>query len=209
MNGACGSRSRRIRGSCSSPTPCGPRWAPNNFERASAMAGELLDMANQFPGDWNRGNAVHRGHIALGHVALARGDTHAAVEHLLLAACTEGSPQLGSFGPDFELAGRLLARGDREPVVKYLELCERFWGPGARSAAPGKVGPRTGIAFGVGSPRYSERSGSFKPALPRRPNHSAGGSVVAVARTPRPDQTMSSAARRAGMSTDAAVSAGV
>ena len=35
---------------------------------------------------------------------------------------------LGSFGPNMSLAKDLLAKGEQETVLEYLELCRKFWG---------------------------------------------------------------------------------
>lgn len=37
------------------------------------------------------------------------------------------SPALNSFGPRFDLATALLAKGERGAVIEYLRLCSRFW----------------------------------------------------------------------------------
>lgn len=99
--------------------------AGRSFEAAHARA-QLASVAGR-QGNWNHGNVVHWAHITLGRVALGRGDRAAAVEHLLAAGRTPGSPQLDSFGPDLGLAAELLAAGERQAVVEYLGLCRRFW----------------------------------------------------------------------------------
>jgi hypothetical protein len=96
---------------------------------AAAYAQEMLagGMGPSLPGDWNAGNLVHHGHITLGRLALLAGDTDGAARHLLAAGSTRGSPQLDSFGPDFELARQLLNHGRTDVVEDYLRLCQRFW----------------------------------------------------------------------------------
>jgi tetratricopeptide (TPR) repeat protein len=96
-------------------------------EEAKAAAEQLLDEAQWHPKDWNYGNAIHKGHITLGRVALQSGDTAVAKRHLLEAGKTPGSPQLDSFGPDFTLATELLEKGEREAVTEYLKSVGRFW----------------------------------------------------------------------------------
>ncbi len=104
----------------------------------AAVAAELLDVASiaantvlreapQFEVTWQYGNAVHWGHIVLGHVARLRGDDDVAAKELGLADRTRGSPQLDSFGPDLELAQRLLDVERTEAVLDYLTQCQRFW----------------------------------------------------------------------------------
>src|SRR6188768_2707572 len=70
--------------------------------RTSAMA--LLDLATQFPDDWNYGNAIHDGHMVLGRLALVDGDVAKAKRELIEAGKTPGSPQLDTFGPNVSLA---------------------------------------------------------------------------------------------------------
>jgi hypothetical protein len=103
---------------------------------AAAKAAELLKLAERYSADWYYGNAVHYGHLLLGHVALARGDSVTAGRELLAAASeTPGSPQLDTFGPNCRLAKDLLEAGHTEVVVQYLELCGRFWEMGGDRSA--------------------------------------------------------------------------
>ena len=94
---------------------------------ATAQAESLLQMAVVFQDDWNYGNALHLGHLALGRVAFHTGDLPEARRRLLLAADTPGSPQLNDYGPDMTLAHELLLRGETEAVLTYLARCKRFW----------------------------------------------------------------------------------
>lgn len=96
-------------------------------EKAARYASELLQIASQFKDNWNYGNAVHKGNIVLGRVALRRGDVPGARQHLLAAGETPGSPQLDSFGPNMTLAKELLEKGEREAVLAYLQSCTKFW----------------------------------------------------------------------------------
>ncbi|MFC1679730.1 hypothetical protein ACFL2T_05920 [Elusimicrobiota bacterium] len=96
-------------------------------EKAAKYASELLALAPKFKDNWNHGNAVHQGNIVLGRIALRAGDADKARKHLLLAADTTGSPQLSSFGPSMSLAAELLERGERASVLRYFELCSKFW----------------------------------------------------------------------------------
>lgn len=96
-------------------------------EKARALAQELIGLAEEFKDDWNYGNAIHHGNVVLGRVALAAGDTEQAKRHLLEAGRTPGSPQLDSFGPNLTLGKALLERGERDSVLEFLGLCEKFW----------------------------------------------------------------------------------
>jgi hypothetical protein len=95
--------------------------------KARAYAEELLRLGETLPQDWNYGNAVHDGNRILGHLALKAGDIDAAKTFLLRSGETVGSPQLNTFGPSLTLAQALLAKGERDVVVRYLEMCSRFW----------------------------------------------------------------------------------
>ena len=96
-------------------------------EQVRQSADEALRVATKYRGDWNYGNAIHKANLALGRVALRSGDTVAATQYLKRAGETPGSPQLNSFGPNMTLAKELLERGEREAVIEYFKLCDRFW----------------------------------------------------------------------------------
>ena len=98
-----------------------------NLELAAAYANEALTIAEKYETDWNYGNAIHKGHLILGRIALHNRDIAEAKKQLLLAGKTPGSPQLGSFGPNMILARELLEIGEVETVLAYLDLCEKFW----------------------------------------------------------------------------------
>jgi protocatechuate 3,4-dioxygenase beta subunit len=71
-------------------------------------------------------DSVHRGNSTLGLLALEQGDVAVARRYLLASGDVRGSPVLGSFGPNMNLANELLRRGERETVVTYLEQCLVF-----------------------------------------------------------------------------------
>lgn len=101
---------------------------PKAFEYASRA---LVVAEKDFNSNtWPVGQAMHEGHRILGHIALNRGDVNQAKRELLLAGGTNGSPTLNTFGPNFSLAAALLARGETEVVLTYLEQCVRFWKSG-------------------------------------------------------------------------------
>ena len=97
------------------------------FEKARTYASQLVNKASQYRNDWNHGNALHHGNIVLGRLALKSGDLNKAKEYLIEAGTTPGSPQLDSFGPDMTLAKELLEKGEKEIVIKYFQLCSKFW----------------------------------------------------------------------------------
>ena len=95
-------------------------------DKARAYAEELLALSARQP-SYRNGDAIHEGNRILGHLALRAGDVEGAEEFLLKAGATSGSPVLNSFGPELALAKDLLAKGERETVIQYLEMCRRFW----------------------------------------------------------------------------------
>jgi len=98
-----------------------------HLDRAEAYAHDALRLAERYPNNWNYGNAIHDGHVALGMAALERGEPGEAVAHLRRAGATPGSPQLDTFGPTMLLADALARHGETEAVLAYLEACRRFW----------------------------------------------------------------------------------
>jgi tetratricopeptide (TPR) repeat protein len=94
------------------------------LDTAQALGEEMLQETDR---GWNQGNMVHHGNIIVGRVALRRGDVAAAVDHLLAAGRTEGSPQLNSYGPNMALAAELLEHDERDAVLEYFDLCRGFW----------------------------------------------------------------------------------
>jgi peroxiredoxin/tetratricopeptide (TPR) repeat protein len=97
------------------------------YGKAAESASELLGNAPQYPDDWNYGNAMHWGNIVLGRVALKEDKVEEARKRLLAAGATKGSPQLNSFGPDWDLARELVNKGEKDAVLEYIELCRKFW----------------------------------------------------------------------------------
>lgn len=97
------------------------------LDKARDYAQRLIAEAARHKSEWTYGNAIHRGNLVLGRVALKNGDIDKAKSYLLLAGRTPGSPQLDSFGPNMSLAQELLERGERRAVLDYLDLCAGFW----------------------------------------------------------------------------------
>ena len=94
---------------------------------AEELANEYLDLAEVYSCNWNYGNAVHDGHRMLGLLSLERGEIERAAWFLLDSARTQGSIQLNSFGPNFDLANQLITHGKYKEVLSYLESVEQFW----------------------------------------------------------------------------------
>lgn len=104
-------------------------WNVDNdsLDKARSYAKETLSIAEKYKDDWNYGNAIHKGHLTLGRIALRENNIEEAKKQLILAGKTPGSPQLNSFGPNMTLAKELLEKGEKETVLQYFKLCENFW----------------------------------------------------------------------------------
>jgi len=102
-------------------------FVAGNAEDAKKYAQELMTLLPKFPSDWNYGNAVQDANLVLGRIAVKDGRIDEAKKYLLAAGNSPGSPQMNSFGPNVSLAKDLLEKGERDVVIKYLELCSKFW----------------------------------------------------------------------------------
>ena len=98
--------------------------AAQRMQKAKKYAEQML---KQNPPGWNYGNNIHHGNIILGRIAIKRDDLEEAKKRLINAGSTPGSPQLNSFGPSMALAKELLEKGEKDVVLKYFELCSKFW----------------------------------------------------------------------------------
>ena len=97
-----------------------------NTAKAAEAANELLN-ADQDTLNRN-GIAVFTAHTVLGRIALRQGDAKEAARHLLAAGRAPSTEQLSSYGPgDWSLAEELLAAGDRDSVLAYLDLLRGLW----------------------------------------------------------------------------------
>ena len=98
--------------------------------KAAFRAGDwskAVSYANEALSTSHGGDAVHDGNLVLGLVALKNGDLVNARIHLLKAGESTGSPVLGSFGPNMNLAKGLLEAGERDTVLQYFGECRTFW----------------------------------------------------------------------------------
>ena len=98
-----------------------------NIDDAKEYSNELLELAPLYKTDWNYGNAIHKGNIVLGRIAVTNNEIDKAKAYLLKAGDTPGSPQLNSFGPNMTLAKDLLVKSENKVVIEYLEKCKKFW----------------------------------------------------------------------------------
>ncbi len=103
-------------------------WAAGDRDEGAARAKAILATLEGTPPD--QGNVFHEMQVLLGRIALERGDAKEAGARLLASAKTSGSPQLDSFGPDWTLAEDLLAKGQRDVVVAYIDAVGLFWESG-------------------------------------------------------------------------------
>ncbi len=103
--------------------------AVNAGKDAEAMAfiEEQAGLLAQYKDNWNYGNAVQDINQGLGRLALRAGRVEEAEKYLLESARHKGSPQLLSYGPNMRLAQELLEKGRKDAVLKYFELCGKFW----------------------------------------------------------------------------------
>jgi hypothetical protein len=104
--------------------------AAGHDDKAAALAQEWLAMAPDFRDGWEHGNAIHDGNEILGLIALKKNDVAEAKSRLRAAGQTRGSPEIFASGPDLRLAEALLARGERQAVLDYLEQIQIKWNKG-------------------------------------------------------------------------------
>ena len=102
-------------------------FSAGDIDKAEAYSEQLLQIAPQYPKDWNYGNAIYYGNFVLGRIAVQRGNLVQAGQYLLAAGGSPGSPQLNSFGPNEALAKELLDKGQPDVVLQYFTLCKSFW----------------------------------------------------------------------------------
>jgi hypothetical protein len=103
-------------------------FALDRIEKARLHAEQMLVSTD----DPERGysDAVHNGHLLLGRIAVHENDLERAKAELTLAGQAGATRMVPVFGPDMRLAAELLARGEREVVIRYLSSCRSFWGRG-------------------------------------------------------------------------------
>lgn len=100
---------------------------------AERYAKEYLQMARVMKGDWNYGNAIYDGNMALSQVAYAKNDMSGARSFLLKASQTPGSPQLNSFGPFNSLEvgpylDELKMKGETRVLMTFAENLKKHIG---------------------------------------------------------------------------------
>ncbi len=101
-------------------------FAAHQYEKAATYANQALAAAKKGDFPWT-GDAVHQGNVVLGRLALLNGNEKAAASYLIAAGKAPPSPTLGTRGPNMSLARDLLDRGQKEPVIEFLDGCVGFW----------------------------------------------------------------------------------
>ena len=97
--------------------------------------------------------AVHYGNTFLGLLAIEAGEIEAANSYLIESGKTKGSPSLRTSGPSMSLANALLEKGQKDAVLEYFELCEKFWKypPGMKKLEQWKAAVEAGITPDFGT----------------------------------------------------------
>ena len=102
-------------------------YARGDYHGVSHIAQDYLTIAERHRNSHIYGTAIHQANTLLGLAELERGQTEVAAGYLLRSARTPGSRQIKAFGPSMLLALRLLERGQRRIVVRYLKMCRSLW----------------------------------------------------------------------------------
>lgn len=98
-----------------------------SYDKAIKYAKELLRINNRIEKNWNYGNAIHHGHTIIGLIKLENQDSKSARNHLVKSSKIMGSPQLDTFGPNFELAQKMIEIGEIDACKIFLNNCNKFW----------------------------------------------------------------------------------
>jgi transglutaminase-like putative cysteine protease len=97
------------------------------FDRAKALATELILDFGQDANNPNYTQATHTGNIILGRTAVRENDLAKAKEYLLIAIRAPLRREKSYFSKiDMQLAKELLDKGEKTTVSEYLKLCEKL-----------------------------------------------------------------------------------
>jgi hypothetical protein len=102
-------------------------FVAGKIEDAQKYAQELLTMLPGFGDNREYGSAMHDANMVLGRVAVRNGKIEDAKSYLLAAGRSPTTPRMATDGPNMSLANDLLAKGERQVVLEYLEQCRRIW----------------------------------------------------------------------------------
>jgi hypothetical protein len=98
-----------------------------HWEKSRAYAEKVLEEACEGRNLADKVRGLHRGNLILGRIALALGDATSAKMYLIRAADIPVPQIMGRFDPFMKLAEELLAKGERDAVLEYLEKCSTRW----------------------------------------------------------------------------------
>jgi hypothetical protein len=98
---------------------------------AQKYAEELMAMLPEFKKARDYGSAVHDANMVLGRIAVQNGNLEDAKRYLTAAGHSPTTPDLENYGPNMSLAKDLLAKGEKQAVLDYFELCKKFWPSGS------------------------------------------------------------------------------
>lgn len=96
-------------------------------DEARQYADELFSLLPQFTDNSNYGVAVQDANVVRGRIALLEGRTDEAKQCLINSVQCPGPVIMPTFGPNMSLAKDLLESGETDVVLKYFELCRKFW----------------------------------------------------------------------------------
>jgi hypothetical protein len=102
-------------------------FAAGKIEDAQKYAQELMTLLPSFRNNREYGSAVSDANLVLGRIAVRDGNMEDAKRHLIAAGHSPMTPQLENYGPNMSLAKDLLAKGERQVVLDYFELCRKLW----------------------------------------------------------------------------------
>ena len=102
-------------------------FAAGKIDDAQKYAQELMALLPDFQKARDYGTWVSDANIVLGRVALSKGNVEDAKRYLLAAGHSPLTPYLSSNGPNMGLARDLLAKGEKQTVLEYFDLCRTFW----------------------------------------------------------------------------------
>jgi hypothetical protein len=105
-------------------------FAAGKIEDAQKHAQELMTLLPSFRENREYGGAMSDANLVLGRIAARNGNMEDAKRYLITSAQSPVTPQLENYGPNMGLAKDLLAKGERQVVLDYFELCRQFWANG-------------------------------------------------------------------------------
>jgi len=102
-------------------------FAANDIDKAVNYANRVLTLSETHKEHFVFGFAVQAAHTTLGRVALKNGDVDKANYHLLQSLPRAADAQQMYIGqPERQLVAEIFDAGERESVLKWLDLCSSF-----------------------------------------------------------------------------------